>query len=105
VAADLLTAHEGHLALVVALSHEIVLFACSKVCHETLFQELSRHLLGIADEGLIRVFIAPIRRVVEFDPANIDHWITVFGGGKRWCFEIQANTRTVRVSVGFAALL
>jgi hypothetical protein len=43
--------------------------------------------------------------VVEFDPANIDHWITVFGGGKRWCFEIQANTRTVRVSVGFAALL
>jgi hypothetical protein len=62
-------------------------------------------LLGIADEGLISVFIAPIRRVVEFDPANIDHGISVFGGGKRWCLETQANTRSVRMSVGFAALL
>jgi hypothetical protein len=105
VAADLLTAHERHLALVVALSDEIVLFACSKIFHETLFQELSGHLLGIADEGLISVFIAPIQRVVEFDPANIDHWISVFGGGKRWCLETQANARPVRMSVGFAALL
>jgi hypothetical protein len=73
----LLAAVEGHRALVVALSDEIVLFACSEVCHETLFQELSGHLLGIANEGLFSVFIAPIWRMVEFDLADINRWRSI----------------------------
>jgi hypothetical protein len=45
--------------------------------------------------------------MVEFDLADINRWSrdSIFDRRKSRCFEIEANTRTVRMSVWFAALL
>jgi hypothetical protein len=45
--------------------------------------------------------------MVEFDLADINRWSrdSIFDCRKSRCFEIEANTRTVRMSVWFAALL
>ena len=77
----LLAAFKWHLALVVAHRDEIVFFLGCQVGHDFLFEELARHLCGVADEGLAGVFIAPVGCVMKFNLANIDGGGGGGGGG------------------------
>ncbi len=109
----LLTA-ERHFALVVAFCDEVVFSSgCAGVVNHCL-RELSKHLLWLAYEWRLIVFIAPFFCVVKIDFANVDGGCDGCDDGrddgrgvlcrrKRIVFQVQSNARAVWVSVGFAS--
>ena len=109
----LLTA-ERHFALVVAFCDEVVFSSgCAGVVNHRL-RELAEHLLWLAYEGRLIVFIAPFFCVVKIDFANVDGGCDGCDNGcddgcgvlcrrKRIVFQVQSNARAVWVSVGFAS--